>query len=160
MFLIRGTSVRLIWRSFYNLGGITPNKDKTIEGLQKEINEGKEPYEEVEDNKDSQDTTIVKGHASDFWTLYQDFFLGYHAASRSPRKRTPAGAGVLKGVNDCDEPNQTLPRRFVRWQCRFTERTRSTHTRRPHTSHERERRQCSFFSLSLLISRILEPSWE
>ena len=36
----------------------------------------------------------MKGH-SDFWTLYQDFFLGYHAASRSPRKRTPAGAGVL-----------------------------------------------------------------
>ena len=23
------------------------------------------------------------------------FFLGYHAACRSPRKRTPAGAGVL-----------------------------------------------------------------
>ena len=27
-----------------------------------------------------------------FWFLYQDFFLGYHAASRSPRrKRTPRG---------------------------------------------------------------------
>ena len=34
---------------------------------------------------------------SRFWTLSQDFFLGYHAASRSPRKRTPAGAGVLQG---------------------------------------------------------------
>ena len=33
---------------------------------------------------------------SRFWTLFQDhFLLGYHAASRSPRKRTPAGAGVL-----------------------------------------------------------------
>ena len=27
------------------------------------------------------------------WTLSQDFFLGYHAASRSPRKRTPAQGG-------------------------------------------------------------------
>ena len=35
-------------------------------------------------------------YESRFWTLSQDFFLGYHAASRSPRKRTPAGAGVLK----------------------------------------------------------------
>ena len=41
-------------------------------------------------------TRIVKCQIrSRFWTLSQDFFLGYHAASRSPRKRTPAGAGVL-----------------------------------------------------------------
>ena len=36
-----------------------------------------------------------------FWTLSQDFFLGYHAASRSPRKRTPAQGGGP--ISDDDE---------------------------------------------------------
>ncbi len=45
----------------------------------------------------------------DFWTLSQDFFLGYHAASRSPRKRTPAGAGVLKLKPVCREEAHGKP---------------------------------------------------
>ena len=36
---------------------------------------------------------------SRFWALSQVFFLGYHAAPRSPRKRTPAqGGGPIRTV--------------------------------------------------------------
>ena len=49
---------------------------------------------------ESVERTTLKRHSevsdeSRFWALSQVFFLGYHAAPRSPRKRTPAGAGVL-----------------------------------------------------------------
>ena len=54
---------------------------------------------------------------SRFWILHQDFFSrGYHAASRSPRKRTPGGGGPTKIAKKREFPALSLLRFPFFWQ--------------------------------------------